>query len=359
MNDKPQETSKQLSEEEINQRLRSLLHKEGSWVDWGKTCQQLQTAGYDSQALFEKTGFQASQQNLIIVAAQVYESLLAVGVSDDLLAYYRGPKSDVLYELRILNQEQRAEVAQLAKEKNLDHLETREVAKTFQTFSYMPQLPPGFTLHPGDAVAYQCWKQGKQKKDLQERTRLIAKGLKFAHSTTAREAIERLLSDFTVTPERSAPLLPLYRLENQEEIACLVPLAGTLPLSKDGVLSAKKLETVEPFNAVSYSGTGSIVPLPSWQAVLKASDPVAILCSSDRLPQSLTGQPEEVLVLVDRAMTTWNDQSYFLVEEEGKLDFQWFCDRPSSPLLGQVVIVLRPKKIFDENNLLEPWQMDD
>ncbi|MEM8779387.1 MAG: RuBisCO accumulation factor 1 [Cyanobacteria bacterium P01_G01_bin.49] len=359
MNDQPQEISKQLSEEDINELLRSLLHKEGTWVDWGKICQKLQKAGCDDQTLFEKTGFQASQQNLIIVAAQVYESLISAEASQDLLTYYLGPKSDILYELRVLNQDQRVMVAQLAKEKGLDHLEAKEVAKTFQTFSRLPQLPSGFTLHPGDAIAYQCWKQGKQKKDLQERTRLIAKGLKFADSATAREAIERLLSDFTITPERSAPLIPLYRLEDQKEMSRLVPLAGTLPLSKNEVLEAEKLETVAPFNFVSYSGTGSVIPLPGWQAVLKAIDPVALLSSSDRLPQSLTGQPEEVLVLIDRAITDWDDNSYFLVEEAEELTFKWFSERPSLTLLGQVVIVLRPKKIFDENNLLEPWQMDD
>lgn len=359
MNDHSQETSPQLSQEQAEELMRSLLHKEGTWVDWGKNCQQLQKAGYNSQTIFEKTGFQASQQNLIIVASQVYDSLLHTDASEELLGYCRGPKSDVLYELRILNQAQRPIVAQLAKDKNLDAIEAKEAAKTFQTFALMPQLPPGFTLHPGDAVAYQCWKQAKQKKDLQDRTRSIAKGLKYAFSNSAREAIEKLLSDFTPTPERSAPLMPLYRVQNQEEISRIVPLAGTLPLSKNQVLGAEKVDTVSPFNFVNYHNTGSLVPLPSWQAVLKAVDPVAIICQSDRLPQSLTGKPEEVLVLIDRAMTDWDDQSYFLIEEGGELVFKWFAETPSIPLLGQVIIVLRSKKIFDENNLLEPWQMDD
>ena len=135
MNHNPEETSPQLSEEQAEELMRSLLHKEGTWVDWGKTCQQLQKAGYNNQTIFEKTGFQASQQNLIIVAAQVYNSLLNSEAPEDLLSYCRGPKSDVLYELRILNQNQREIVAHLAKDKNLDHMETRDVAKTFQTFS--------------------------------------------------------------------------------------------------------------------------------------------------------------------------------------------------------------------------------
>ncbi|MDJ0843449.1 RuBisCO accumulation factor 1 [Crocosphaera sp.] len=359
MNHNPEETSPQLSEEQAEELMRSLLHKEGTWVDWGKTCEQLQKAGYNSQTLFEKTGFQSSQQNLVIVAAQVYDSLLKAEVSENLLSYFLGPKSDVLYELRILSQHQRAMVAQLAKDKNLDAIETKEAAKTFQTFSLMPQLPPGFTLHPGDAIAYQCWKQGKQKKDLQDRTRLIAKGLKYAFSDTARGAIEKLLSDFSLTPERSAPLMPLHRIQDEQEMSRIVPLAGSLPLSKNQVLGVEKLKGVAPFNAVTYHNTGSVVPLPSWQAVLKAVDPVAILCQSDRLPQALTGKPEEVLVLIDRSITEWNHKSYFLIEEAEALTFKWFAEAPSIPLLGQVIIVLRPRKIFDENNLLEPWQMDD
>jgi hypothetical protein len=38
---------------------------------------------------------------------------------------------------------------------------------------------------------------------------------------------------------------------------------------------------------------------------------------------------------------------------------QWFEASPSVELLGQVILILRPKRILDENNLLEPWQMDD
>jgi hypothetical protein len=96
MNNNPQETSSQLSEEAAEEILRSLLHKEGTWIDWGKACLELQKAGYSPQIVFEKTGFQASQQNLIIVAAQVYDSIEKAGTSEEVLSYYQGPKSDIL-----------------------------------------------------------------------------------------------------------------------------------------------------------------------------------------------------------------------------------------------------------------------
>jgi hypothetical protein len=349
----------QLSEAEKEELLRSLLEKQGTWVEWGKACQKLQKAGVNPQEIFEQSGFQGSQQNLIIVAAQVYESLVKANATEALLQYYRGPRSDILYELRILNQEQRLKAAIIAQEKKLDLDGTKEVARAIQQFSRLSQPPAGFTFHPGDAVAYQYWKSARQKKKLEERARLIAQGLKFAHSQPARTQIEQLLTDFTVTSPRTAPLLPIYRLEAEEELPRIVPLVGTLPLTKQDLESVAPLELEEPFRVLEVTNTATVVALPGWQAVLKAQEPVAILSQSERLPQSISGKSELLLVLVDRSIRQWDVNSYFVVEREGELEFQWFEESPDVPLLGQVILVLRPKKILDENNIIEPWQMDD
>lgn len=344
---------------EATELLRSLLHKEGSWVDWGKKCQQLQKCGYDAETIFEQSGFQKIQQNLVIVASQVYESLLQQGVDEVVLTYYRGPKSDVLYELRILNHRQRAIAAVEAQQKNLAADEAKELAKAFQEFGYLSQLPEGFTDHPGDALAYQCWRLARQKKNLPERTRLIVKGLKFAHSPSARTAIEKLLTDLTTPSTRKAPLVPLFRLEEEEEAARLIPVAGTFPLSLEQLQSVEALQQVEPFGLVNYQGAGAIVPVPQWQAILTALDPVAIFCRGRDVSQSLSHKDEPVLAVVDRGQRIWNDGSYFLLNQGGTLTIQWCEVEPEAEILGQVLVVLRPKKIFDANNLREPWQMDD
>jgi hypothetical protein len=359
MTEHPQDTSLKLSDEEASELLRSLLHKEGTWIDWGKKCLQLQKAGYPSQIIFEQTGFQSSQQNLIVVAAQVYDSLLQANLTEEILAYVRGPRSDVLYEFRILNQEQRAAAVELAYQRRLDADEAKDAAKAIQDFSRLSQVPAEFTKRAGDAVAYQCWKRARQIKDLQERSRLIAKGLKFAQSVTAREAIERLLSDFTMTSSRSAPLLPLHRLEQEEELARVVPVVGRWPVTRQALESVAAIAVEEPFGLISYGGSGMMVPLPGWQAILKAIDPVVLLCNTEQLPINLSGRVEEVLVILERAIAQWDVNSYFLVEREGNLIFQWFEEAPTIPLLGQIILVLRPKRILDENNLIEPWQMDD
>ncbi|AFY38099.1 hypothetical protein Lepto7376_1767 [[Leptolyngbya] sp. PCC 7376] len=355
----PQPTGEKLSEEAAAELFRSLLHKEGSWVDWGVGCQTLQKCGYGTMEIFEQTGFQGSHQNMIIVASQVYQSIEKNGGSAELLEYCRGPRSDVLYELRILNNEQRAIAAQVAKDKNLEFDDAKELAKSIQHFLRLPQIPDGFTEHPGDAMAYQAWRAAKQKKDLQGRTRLIAKGLRFAHSQTARQKIEQLLSDLTVTSTKNAPLLPLYRYEDENNVPALLPVAGTLPLSVETFKQITALQLQEPFNVVEVQANITVVPLPCWQSVLTAEDPVVIFHQTDQLPQPIPGKPEPVLVLIDRAKLEWNDNSYFVIADNEMVKLGWFAERPEAEIIGQVVLIMRPKKIFDENNLHEPWQMDD
>lgn len=348
-----------LSETEIQAKLKSLLHKEGTWIDWGKTCQELQKAGCKPADIFEASGFQASQQNIIIVASQVYESVEKAGSQTEVLTYYQGPKTDVLYEFRILNQEQRASAAGLAFEKKVDVDGAHEIAKVIQDISRMSQLPQGFTKHPGDMVAYTCWKHARNRKDLQERARLIAKALKFAHSDSAREAIEKLLSDFSVVKTHSAPLLPIYRLDTDEEIIRIIPLAGTYPLTSQEIKAVDNVEIQEPFRSVTITKQGTFVPIPGWQSVLGATDPVAYICTSDRLPKTLSGKIEKVLIIIDRAKQTWDINGYFLVEAEDSLTLQWSEVEPKEPIIGQLVVVVRPKKIIDEGNITQPWQMDD
>ena len=358
MNDMPHNSQVEMSEAEAEELMRSLLHKQGSWVEWGQGCQKLQQAGYSSQKIFEATGFQNSQQNLVIVAAQVFDNLARAEVAPEVLDYFRGPRSDVLYEFRVLNQQQRVDAGLLAYDTKIDLDGAQLVARAIKDVSRMSQLPESFTNHPGDWVAYLSWRRAKSQKDLQQRSRLIAQGLKFAHSTTARQEIEKLLSDFTVVKRVSEPLLPLYRLELEEELPRIVPLAGAYPLSGQDISAIEPVEIREPFSHIEVSG-GSFIPVPGWQAILKAAAPVAYLCPSNLLPKYLGGKVEQVLVILDRGNQQWNANSYFALEIDGKVEIRWSETAPESAIVGQLVLILRPKKILDEGNITQPWQMDD
>ena len=344
---------------ELESLLLRLRRKEGTWVEWGQACATLQKAGYASQKIFEETGFEPIQQNQVIVAAQVYTSMVSAGVAEEVRQHFERIGSDTLYEFRILSQTERAAAATFVLAHKLDSTDSREVAKAMKEFSRLRTLPNGFSNHPGDALAYMYWKLAKQQSDLQARSRLIASGLKFAHSDTARQQVEKLLTDFTVTPERPAPILPVYRLDSEEELPRIIPLAGKLPLNPSEFKAVPIIDESGAFRIVKFAGNGAWVAIPGWQVILGAEDPVGILCDRSLLPNQSTSGGEELLVVCDRAAREWDDNSYFLVEQAEQLQIQWLEEETDIPILGKVIVIMRPKRILDEEVTKDLWQIDE
>ncbi|NCJ05977.1 hypothetical protein GS597_05515 [Synechococcales cyanobacterium C] len=338
--------------------LLMLRRKEQTWVDWGHALQALQKAGYSPQQIFEETGFEPIQQNQVTVAAQVYAGLESAATS--VREYFSQRHSDVLYEFRILNQAGRVQAATLAAERQFDADQAREIAKAVKEFSRVASPPAAFSDQAGDAVAYQCWRLARQQEDLQARSRLIARGLQFASSASARQALETLLTDFAVVKTRPQPSLPLYRPSSGEELVRLIPVVGQLPLTPADLKAVPLLEEIEPFRLVQFTGgAGAWVPVPGWQVIRNAEDPVGLLARSDQLSVEIPGSPEQVLVLIDRAQRQWQAHHYFIVERSGELALQWFDTPPEQPLLGQLLLVVRPHKMLDETLSRDLWQIEE
>ncbi|MCG8366647.1 MAG: hypothetical protein MJA27_25355, partial [Pseudanabaenales cyanobacterium] len=104
---------------------------------------------------------------------------------------------------------------------------------------------------------------------------------------------------------------------------------------------------------------GAWVSVPGWQVILQAEDPVALLAQSNQLPNCVKDQIEPVLIVVDRAQRDWDVNSYFLIDQAGELQIQWFEEEPQSTLLGRIILVMQPKRILDENVTKELWQIDE
>jgi hypothetical protein len=351
------------TELDLQDALRSLRQKQGTWVEWGRHCQLLQKAGYSSQVIFEETGFEAVHQNQLIVANQVYVSMVNGGAEPELLTYFQQRGSDILYEFRILTQTDRIAAAALVIAKKLDTDDAHELARATKDFSRLITLPDGFTSNPGDAMTYFCWKSARQQSDLPSRSRLIAKGLKFAYSETARQQLEQLLVDFSVVSSQPAPTLPVYRLESVQDLSRVLPVVGRMPITADEIQSVPVVEEVGAFRMVHFSGTGAWVAVPGWRIILTADDPVALLCRVEDLPQFpvklTTDAQEEVMAVIDRGQRNWDAKSYFVVDQSGQVSFQWFDSPPSCKVLGQLLLIIRPKRIVDEDLTKDPWQVDE
>jgi hypothetical protein len=361
MTDSPQQyqsPAETVPQEESQALLLQLRRKEGNWVSWGKACQRLQRSGLSSNAIFEDTGFEAAQQNMVIIAANVYDSLLKGGAVPGVVEYFADRGSAVLYELRQLDQVQRVKTATLAMERGLDEELMRDIAKSVKDYARVAMPPPGFGRDPGDAVAYFCWKRARERSDLQDRSRQIAQGLKFAVSAGARQALETLLTDFTVVATEKAPNLPLYRMEQEEEIPRLIPVAGAFPLSRGAIEGVQALRESGVFRTVVSEAGTSWMAVPGWQAVLGARDPVAVVCHTDDLPQYVDGVQEPIALLVERSERDWSPNHYSLVEVGDRVEIFWGTEPPEGEIVGRIVVILRPKHVLDESAIAMPWLAD-
>ncbi len=340
--------------------ITQLRRKQGTWVEWGQACQALQKAGMNPQEIFEATGFEPPQQNQVIVASQVYASLAAAQAPESVQQHFQQRGSDLLYELRVLSQRDRVRAAELALQHGLDADSIKDVTKALKEYSYLKELPTGFEDTAGDAVAYAAWKLARQQGDLQARSRLIAQALRFATSASARQQIETLLTDFTVVKNRPAPLLPTYRLETDSELPLVIPLAGRLPLSAADVQAVPVVVPEEPFGIVKFEGAAAWVPIPGWQVLLAAEDPIALLAQAHQLPNVQNpDNPEPLLLVIDRAQRAWDADSYFLVEQTDTVGIEWLPELGNRKLLGKLLVVVRPKRILDENYTRELLQFEE
>jgi Rubisco accumulation factor 1 alpha helical domain/Rubisco Assembly chaperone C-terminal domain/Rubisco accumulation factor 1 helix turn helix domain len=339
--------------------LLMLRRKEGNWVGWGKACQQLQKSGLNPQEIFEATGFEPIQQNQIIVAAQVFDSMMSVGIAPATAAHYQRVGSDSLYELRILSQADRAATADYLHARNIDSEGSKEVAKAFKEFSYMRQPPAGFTHHPGDAVAYQYWRYVKQQNDLTEKTRLIARGLLFAHSQEARNQIEKLLTEISAPPKKTAPALPVYRLEADEELPRTIPVAGEFPLDSSILADVPQVAATGSFQIVKSNWAGGWVTFPGWGVLCKAEDPIAVIGDLQNLALKTATESPETIVILDRSATEWTEFDYFAIDRDGKLAIEWFEQQPPMPILAKLVLIIHPKRPIDPDTPKDLWELED
>jgi hypothetical protein len=350
----PQQDKPQLTDEQAQEMLQALRRKQGNWVEWADYCQALQGAGYNPQQIFEGTGFEPIQQNQIMGASQVYASMLKVGVPDDVAQHFQQRASDVLYEFRVLAPQDRATAASFAFDRKFDSDEAKELGKSMKDFTRLPKVPDGFSSLPGDVLAYYAWFAARQKSDLQQRSIYIAKGLKSAQSPEARQQIEKLLTDFSVVAAAKAPRYPIYRLEADEELPRMIPVVGTFPLAD---LVVAKILPQGPYGMVQVGSVANWVPVPGWQVIRNAEDPVAVLWPIDQLPLPLPGPVDQALVIIDRADRLWSNDAFFIT---AGIEMAWFETDPGEDvILGKVILMIRPKKVLDEGHTEQLWQFDE
>lgn len=345
--------------------LTLLRHKEGNWIEWAAACAGLAKHGHTAQQIFEQTGFEPIHQNQITVALKVYEGLVEGKASSRVLTHFAGQDSEILYELRVLPQSDRLELAEFILFHRLDLAATKEVIKAMRDLALLSNLPAGFSQHPGDAIAYQCYLTAQKSSQTGQATKSILKGLQYVHSDSARRLIEQLLTQPTAQPASSLPKLPLYRLEQDDQLPRLVPVAGKIPITITELKAVPLIDQIEPFGMVTYAGACAWIGLPGWDIVRQATDPLIILADTDtfaevsgqKLPNSFPDRPEQILLLIDRGQRTPHSQSYFAIALADQI--QIAPPTPAAKIYGKLLLVLRERRILDQSASSDLWQEEE
>ena len=198
--------------------------------------------------------------------------------------------------------------------------------------------------------------------------------------------MEQLLTDLVTPKEKKAPRLPVFRYEGEDAIPRVLPVIGSLPLSASVCRDFPKQEIHTAF-AIAKGGTGldcGWVAVPGWQVVQNARDPILLLTdtavfqeiSGQEIVSSVANKPEEILLLIDRgrkpelSAEPISEQGadklsdrYYLLEEKDDLKVQWFKDlataqEVSAQIIGQLLLVLRPQRVIDEEAAKDLWDYE-
>ncbi|WP_287127466.1 RuBisCO accumulation factor 1 [Candidatus Cyanaurora vandensis] len=329
-----------------------LARKSGTWLEWAEACRELRKAGTPAQALFETTGFEAQLQERLLASFQVYLSLVENGADENLLAGLKQLGVQPLYELRVLNREERQAAAALMAEKRWSATQTRELVRAVREFFRLPKPPEAFERTAADALAYRAWHLARAAANQSDRFTLVAQGLACSPSAGACQALEALLLQ-SVQGERSRPRLPLAVPDPEEAGPRAVPVAVSLTTADfkavAAVLPKGPFGLVDPVQPVAV--------LPGWLAVSLAGDPVAVLLNVPELSGLLT-ETGPLLLLVDRACG-WEEPSYYATDQEGRVCFDWLAS-PTKAVLGRVVLALRPPDLsLVPSQLEDPWELEE
>jgi hypothetical protein len=141
----------------------------------------------------------------------------------------------------------------------------------------------------------------------------------------------------------------------------VIPVVGTMPLTVTDLGAIAAIVPQEPFGMMSFPTATAAVPIPGWQVIRRAADPVVLLTKNEDLPTPLDGDEAGlVLVIVDRAARSWNADNYFVVAGEAQaLSLKWLPEASDVELLGKVILVLRPKKVLEEGHTQDLYTWDE
>ncbi|XP_062002876.1 rubisco accumulation factor 1.1, chloroplastic-like [Rosa rugosa] len=367
---------------DANGRLEILANRLGLWYELAPLIPSLLQQGFTPPTIEEITGISSVEQNRLVVAAKVRDSLIHSKTDPEIVAEFDTGGSELLYEIRLLSVEQRAAAARFIVEKKLDAKGAEDLARASKDFARR-RGDKGWEsfdyTQPGDCLAFMYYRQAREHKNPSEpRTSALEEALKVVESETARNVILKELGGESGESEEEGDVVagvkvPVVRIKFGEVAessrVVILPVCKAEEKDKEVMEAPWECESEGEFGVVvAEKGWKRWVVLPGWEPVVRLGKGGVVVSFSDArvLPWKVNRwyKEEPILVVADRSKkdVEADDGFYLAAMDGGDLGFK--VERGSAlkeagvtESLGTVVLIVRPPKDETENELAdEDWE---
>ncbi|XP_062200422.1 rubisco accumulation factor 1, chloroplastic-like [Phragmites australis] len=365
---------------DLRQRLEVLRDRMGQWHEYAPLISALTRDGFTPSSIEEATGISGVEQNSLVVAAQVRDSLLdEKAFPADLVPFfdhYGAP--EVLYELRFLNARQRADAAKHAIDNRLDPKGVRELARSMKDFPRRRGDDGWETFtgaSPADCLAYARFRQSREAIDVEDQIAELERALQVVETEAARARVEvemerakkkaagEAVEDAEDDPS-ARPAVTVVRLQYGEVAEASTVLLLPVVRETDGVAAVdaapRRSKTDVDLGIVEVDkGWARWAVVPGWGPVAEAADEAVVIELADgRVLPWRSAEEEKVLVIADRRRKEVVEEGLYVLDKEGRLVVEKgrnLVERGVGTAVAEVVMVVRPPKEVDDMISDDEW----
>ncbi|CAB4285684.1 unnamed protein product [Prunus armeniaca] len=368
---------------DANGRIEILSNRLGLWYEFAPLIPSLLQEGFTPPTIEEATGISGVEQNRLVVAAQVRDSLVQSKTDPQILAEFDTGGSELLYEIRLLSVQQRAAAARYIIENKLDAKGSQDLARSMKDFPRR-RGEKGWEsfdyAHPGDCLGFMYYRQAREHKNPSEpRTAALEQALKVAWTDKAKKIILTDLEGAIDEKEGregdviDAVRVPVVRLKFGEVAesskVVIFPVCRAEEKDKEVLEAPWECNSEGEFGVVvAEKGWQRWVVLPGWEPVVGLGKGAVVVSFSDArvLPWKVNKwyKEEPILVVADRSKkeVAADDGFYLAAVEGGGLGFKVvrgsaLKETGVKESLGTVVMIVRPPRDDTDDQLSEEdWE---
>ncbi|KAB2629903.1 rubisco accumulation factor 1 [Pyrus ussuriensis x Pyrus communis] len=369
---------------DANGRLEILANRLGLWFEYAPLIPSLTQEGFTPPTIEEITGISNVEQNRLVVAAKVRDSLIQSNTDPEIVSDFDLAGSELLYEIRLLSVQQRAAAARFIIENKLDAKGTQDLARSIKDFPRR-RTEKGWESFDyssaGDCLGFMYFRQAREHKNPSEaRTAALEQALKVAQTDKAKKVILKELEGEGEEKEGEGEddvavgvRVPVVRLKFGEVAestkVVIFPVCRAEEKNKDVMEAPWECRSEGELGVmVAEKGWKRWVVLPGWEPVVSLEKGGVVVSFSDArvLPWKVNRwyKEEPILVVADRSRREVEaDDGFYLAAVDGEgLGFRVvrgsaLKETGVEESLGTVVLIVRPPKDETDDQLSEEdWE---